>query len=143
MTYRFKQRKSKELENGGGEELAVPAAEEGLDSMQLPRNTSEAADSPKRMHSSRYLSRDKSLPQSQELQPKKLYDVGMPGLGSGLDTRSASSTVGNLLDGYYDLLRKAIAVVVIGRTSLLTVLFVWLVVKSKRRRRLAGASRRV
>lgn len=133
MSYKFKQRKLADLKAGKEEEMAVPAAEEGLDSMELPSTHEMPA--PKKMHSSRYLRRNKSTSEPQTVHRNS--DVGMPGLGSGQRNRNVSSAVGNMLNGYYDLLRKGVAAALIGRSSVLVLLFVWLVVRQRRRQKVS------
>lgn len=136
MTYKFKQQKLLQITNAPAESEekepspAVAAVEEGLD----------AVEPPKRMHGSRYLSRSRSAMDESmvlvEEEKENASDVGLPGLGSGrgnVSRRNVSSAVGTLLEGYYDLLRKAVGVALVGRTSVLATLFILLAVRARRR----------
>lgn len=125
MTYRFKLQKLHELKTGQ-EGPAAAAVEEGLDAVQLP----------KKMHSSRYMTRSRDLSQSQTFSKDELHTVGLPGLGSGRG-QSGRSAVGTLLDGYYDILRKAVAVAVVGRSSVLALVFAWVLLRYRRRQQFA------
>lgn len=140
MTHKFKQRKLAEAHssNPPGPAPSAIATEPELD----------AADVPRKMHSSRYIRRSVSLSQSQTLPARQQAEgqsiapqhdthdeVGMPGLGSGraIRTRNVNSAVGTMLEGYYDLVRKAVAVALVGRTSVLLLVFAWLFVRLRRK----------
>jgi len=94
VTYSLRKRKRAEIEQGRGK--APAAVEEGLDAIALP-HTGEAQDKP--------------------------GEVGIGGLGVGRyygrlqhnRRGSRSSAVGVMLDGYYDLLRKAVLLTFIFR----------------------------
>jgi len=67
--------------------------------------------------------------------PPSIVEVGIAGLGAG--TRSSesharrqrrssrSSRVGYMLDGYYDIMRRAVAVALVGRAAMVLALFAW------------------
>lgn len=91
MTYRFKQKKIQILE--AGLRTGPAAVEEGLDAVPL----SEEA-----RHS----------------------DVGLPGLGSGRhrtanspNKRMFESAVATMLEGYYEIVRKAVGIALVGRSA--------------------------
>ena len=129
MSYKFKKQKIREFRSGQANGPAVCAVEERLDDVEQPR----------KMHSSRYLYRNCAMSDSQTLDMDKPDEVGMPGLGSGRgQKRNASSAVGTLLEGYYEILRKAVAVALIGRTTALTLLFAWLLIRNRRRQKVVS-----
>ena len=126
MSYHFRAEKMQEIKSGHEEGPSAAAVEKGLDAVSLPAKT----------HSSRYMSRSKSLSDSQTPEQDMHDEVGVSGLGSGRDhveKRNVSSAVGTLLDGYYDILRKAVAVALVGRTSALALIFAWALIKYRRR----------
>jgi len=77
--------------------------------------------------------------------PPPLVEVGIAGLGAG--TRSSesharrqrrssrSSRVGYMLDGYYDIMRRAVAVALVGRAAMLLALFAWVWRKWRKEKR--------
>lgn len=106
MTYKFKQRKIEVLQ--AGVRTGIPAVEEGLDAVPLSQ---EAAHS----------------------------DIGMAGLGSSrrhgvnsLNGRMFESAVATMLEGYYDIVRKAVGAALVGR-SVATLLIFWLFLRKWRR----------
>ncbi|KAF2221451.1 hypothetical protein BDZ85DRAFT_265392 [Elsinoe ampelina] len=70
-----------------------------------------------------------------------LKEGGIHGLCTGLDadndrTRMKSSAVSTMLEGYYDIVRKGVAIALVGRTSVLIALAAWIYARHKRRRTL-------
>ncbi|KAK8200871.1 hypothetical protein M8818_006188 [Zalaria obscura] len=111
MSYKFKQRKTREIKSGRRSGPAVSAVEEGLDAVSTPKD-------------------------------EQLKEVGIGGLGSGIDNRKTaldrmgfrSSAVATMLEGYYDIVRKAVAVALIGRVSAFTALLAILWARYRRSR---------
>lgn len=112
MSYRFKQQKMQEIATGHSNGPTAAAVEAGLDAVSVPKDAD-------------------------------LKELGMGGLGSGVDHRRDSNTPGRLafkssavatmLEGYYDIVRKAVAVALVGRTSAFVALAALLWVRYRRR----------
>ena len=105
-TYRFKQRKAMEIQQIQARVPAV-AIEEGLDAVSIPKK-------------------------------ERLNEAGIHGLNTGVDhaffrTELKSSAVGTMLEGYYEIVRKAVAFTLIGRTSLIMVVLAYLLARYRNR----------
>lgn len=106
MSYSFRMRKLRQI--GIGQDYAPPAVEDGLDAGDVPKS------------------------ESRKTRPG---EVGIGGLGAGQlyrkagqsHERSRSSAVGIMLDGYYDLVRRAVFVAVALRISTGAALFILLI----------------
>ena len=104
-TYAFKQRKAREIQQIQETRPPVTAVKDRLDA--VPPHDSQ-----------------------------RLREAGIHGLSTGVDnsffrTELKSSAVGTMLEGYYDIVRKAVALALIGRTSLAVVLAAWLVGRNR------------
>jgi len=111
MTHGFKQRKMREISQI--QARSPPAVEVGLDAVSPPKET---------RHGSRYIHR-----------------AGLTGISTGVDpaffrTELKSSAVGTMLDGYYDIVRRAVALALIGRTSVAMAFLAWVIVRYRRSR---------
>jgi len=68
----------------------------------------------------------------------RMKEAGIHGLGTGVDREQhrmelKSSAVGTMLDGYYDIVRRAVAVAMAGRATSALVLLAWLWIRYRRR----------
>ena len=107
MSYAFKKRKIQEIQSGRIPKRPAVAVELGLGTVSMP---------------------------SQE----RMNEVGLHGLGSGVDNEPSrmelkSSAVGTMLEGYYDIVRRAVAVALIGRSSMIVAVVAWLYLRYRRR----------
>lgn len=107
MTYQFRKRKWQEIQIGKGSPAPAVAVEEGLDAVSLPSED-------------------------------RLKEAGMHGLGTGVDRQMSrmllrSSAVGTMLEGYYDIVRKAVAIALISRTSAIIAISAWIWARYRRR----------
>ncbi|GAB7354802.1 hypothetical protein MBLNU459_g5194t1 [Dothideomycetes sp. NU459] len=105
-TYKFKKRRMAILQSG--QRMGPPAVEEGLDAISSPEQSGHC-------------------------------DVGIPGLGSGRNHRVSplnktifESAIATLLEGYYDLVRKAVGVALVGRSAAV-LLAIWLFLRRRLR----------
>ncbi|TKX26158.1 NUDIX domain-containing protein 3 [Elsinoe australis] len=110
MSWRFKGRKTAEVQQI--QQSRVPTIEVGLDAVVPPSDD-------------------------------KLREGGIHGLSTGLDssterTQLKSSAVSTMLEGYYDIVRRAVAVALLGRTSVLVAVLAWILIRHRRRKLLSG-----
>lgn len=133
LSYRFRSRKAKEVlavldtpepvpkPIEGADKGGVTAIEEGLEAMGTRNDESVV------------------IVQPEEGDADTTPESGISGLGveryySRLGRkRTRSSAIGVLLDGYYDLVRKAVAVASVGRVSVVVAAVAWACVRLRKR----------
>jgi len=108
LSYRFRQKKAREIQLIQESRAPPTVVEEGRDGVSMP-------------------------------QQGRVREAGIHGLSTGTDqaffrTELKSSAVGTMLEGYYDIVRKAVAVALIGRASAALLLIAWLLTKARRAR---------
>ncbi|PNS20456.1 hypothetical protein CAC42_5906 [Sphaceloma murrayae] len=108
MSWRFKRRKMQEVQRI--QDRKLPAVEVGLDAVGSPSE-------------------------------QTIREGGIHGLSTGVDasherTAMKSSAVSTMLEGYYDIVRRAVAISLLGRTSVFVALAAWLVARYRRRQKL-------
>ncbi|GAB7340646.1 hypothetical protein MBLNU457_7042t1 [Dothideomycetes sp. NU457] len=106
MTYDFKRRKIREISQI--QARAPPAIEVGLDAVSPPKKST-------------------------------VHRAGLTGISTGVDpaffrTELKSSAVGTMLDGYYDIVRRAVALALIGRTTIAMAALTWVIIRYRRSR---------
>lgn len=139
MTYRFKNRKRAELQSG---------------TMFMPGSTPTSDDSARRSFG--VVSESAVLVhrpgESPEREPDRTDETGLHGLGSGVQSAHKKAAIATMLEGYvdrlvaiflpdiadrgryYDIVRKAVAVALVGRASFAVILAAVIWVKVRRRR---------
>ena len=105
MSYTFKQRKMREIQQIQTRP-SITAVEEGLDAVPMPEQ-------------------------------QRLNEGGIHGLNTGLDhahsrTELKASAVGTMLEGYYDIVRRAVALALVGRVSVAVAVCAWLLARRRR-----------
>lgn len=106
MSYRFKQRKMQEIRAAGEPRKPAVAVEEGLDTVSMPKQ-------------------------------ERLNEAGLHGLGSGVDheqdrVQLKNGAVNSMLEGFYAIVRRAVAVALVGRMSTILALAAWLYLKRRK-----------
>ncbi|KAF2154878.1 hypothetical protein K461DRAFT_103762 [Myriangium duriaei CBS 260.36] len=106
MTYRFKRRKETEVRQIRDHRLPAEAVELGLEAVSMPAD-------------------------------EKLREAGISGISTGLDstdgwTRIKASAISTMLDGYYDIVRKAMAIALICRSGTVMATALFLAVRVRR-----------
>lgn len=109
MTYSFKRRKAADVQRIRETRLPdVEAVELGLESVSMPDE-------------------------------ERLRQAGISGLSTGVartegETKRVGSAVSTMLEGYYDIVRKAIAIALVGRSVAFVAAVWWLISKIRRSR---------
>lgn len=119
MAYRFRRRKVREMKRGEENAYGTAAVEEGLDAVSAGQWTKNEVARPAEV------------------------GIGGLGVGSSLDRSqhqhrsrlSRSSAVGNLLEGYFDIIQRAVVVAVVMRVAVGSGLLLSLMIWHRRRTR--------
>ncbi|KAF2182764.1 nudix family hydrolase [Zopfia rhizophila CBS 207.26] len=120
LSYSFRKRKSLEM-SSTKEPIASAAVEEGMDAAEMPKQ---------------------DMPEAQAGEAEKPGEVGIAGLGVGRNWGKAGrakliargAAVNSMLEGYYPIVRKAVATALVGRITVVSLLVAYFWTKYNRSR---------